>query len=73
MSRESITYLVAACCGVFGIAAWVALIVAPAWSAYSRLWERAAAVFLSLYVLAGFVAVGAIAGAAFFYYLGDRV
>lgn len=73
MSRESVTYLVAACCGVFGVAAWIALIVVPAVQSYSRVWERVAAAFLSLYVLAGFLAVGAIAGAAFFYYFGDRV
>lgn len=73
MSRESITYLVAACCGVFGLAAWVALIVVPAVQSYSRAWERVAAAFLSVYVLAGFLAVGAIVGAAFFYYFGDRV
>ena len=31
------------------------LIVVPAWQSYSRVWERLAAVFLSLYVLAGFM------------------
>jgi hypothetical protein len=58
MSKTTITYLVVGFCGVFGIAAFAALIVAPAWSAYSRLWERVAATFLSLYVLAGLVVVG---------------
>ena len=43
MSNQSITYLVAACCGVFGIAAYAGLILIPAWSAYTRLWERIAA------------------------------
>ena len=42
-------------------AAWV---LVPAWSAYSRAWERVAAVFLSLYVFAAFVGIGVAGGAA---------
>lgn len=68
MSNESITYLVAACSAVFGFAAYVGLIAAPAWTAYSRVWERVAAVFLSLYVLAAFIGVGVGAGALLVYF-----
>jgi O-antigen ligase len=64
MSNEAITYLVGACCGVFGLAAFAAWILVPAWGAYSRWYERAAAVFLSFYVLAAMVGVGLIGGAA---------
>jgi hypothetical protein len=64
MSNETIIYLVAACSGVAALAAYVGLIVVPAWSAYSRAWERAAALLLTLYVLAGFVIVGIAGGAA---------
>jgi hypothetical protein len=64
VSNTAITYLVAACCGVFGLAAYAAWILVPAWSAYTRLWERAAATFLSLYVLAAMVGVGLVGGAA---------
>ena len=64
MSNTSITYLVGACAGVFSLAAFTAWILVPAWTAYSRAWERVAAVFLSLYVLAAFVGVGIAAGAA---------
>jgi O-antigen ligase len=64
MSNEAITYLVGACCGVFGLAAYVAWILVPAWTAYSRWWERLAAAFLSLYVLAAMVGVGLLGGAA---------
>ncbi|MGZ8633910.1 MAG: hypothetical protein ACXWZZ_08665 [Solirubrobacteraceae bacterium] len=64
MSNESIIYLVAACSGVFGLAAYVGLIVVPAWTAYSRVWERIAATFLTLYVLAGFLILGVVGGAA---------
>jgi hypothetical protein len=64
VSNTAVTYLVAACCGVFGLAAYAAWILVPAWTAYSRLWERMAAVFLSLYVLAAFMGVGLVGGAA---------
>jgi hypothetical protein len=63
MSNEAITYLVGACCGVFGLAAYTAWILVPAWTAYSRWWERVAAAFLSLYVLAAMVGVGLLLGA----------
>ena len=64
MSNEAITYLVGACCGVFGLAAYAAWILVPAWGSYSRWWERFAAAFLSLYVLAAMVGVGLLGGAA---------
>ena len=64
MSNQSITYLVAACCGVFALSAYVAFILVPAWTAYSRVWQRMAAAVLSLYVLAAFAAVGVAGGAA---------
>ncbi len=63
MSNESIIVLVAACSAVFGLAAWVGLIAVPAWQSYSRVWERCAAVFLSLYAVAAFVLVGVGVGA----------
>lgn len=64
MSNEAITYLVGACCGVFGLAAYAAWILIPAWTSYSRWYERIAAAFLSLYVLAGMVGLGLAGGAA---------
>ena len=64
MSNEAIIYLVGGCCGVFSLAAYSAWILVPAWTAYSRWWERAAAAFLSLYVLAAMVGVGLLAGGA---------
>jgi hypothetical protein len=63
VSNTAITYLVASCAGVFGLAAFAGLILVPAWSSYTRLWERVAATVLSLYVLAALVAVGVAAGA----------
>ena len=72
MSNESIIYLVAACSGVFGLAAYVGLIVVPAWTAYSRIWERLAATLLTLYVLAGFLILGVVGGAAVIWFW-DRI
>jgi hypothetical protein len=64
VSNTAITYLGVACSGVFGLAAFAGLILAPAWSSYARLWERVAATVLSLYVLAALLALGVAAGAA---------
>jgi hypothetical protein len=70
MSRTDINYLVAVCAGVFGLAAYAGLILVPAWTAYSRLWERLAATLLSLYVLALLVGVGAAGALAVVYFWG---
>ena len=56
--------MVAAGSAVIGLAAYLGLIVVPAWTAYSRVWQRLAAVFLTLYVLAGFLLLGVAGGAA---------
>ncbi len=63
MSNQSVTYLIGACAGVFGIAAFCALVIAPAITAYRRPLERVAVVVLSLYVLAALVGVGIVVGA----------
>jgi hypothetical protein len=68
MSNETIIYVVAAGSGVIGLAAYLGLIVVPAWTAYSRVWERVAAVFLTLYVLAGFLILGVVGGAAIIWF-----
>ena len=64
MSNQTITDLVVAVCGAFSLAAYVAFILVPAWTAYSRVWQRMAAAVLSVYVLAAFAAVGVAGGAA---------
>ena len=51
MSNETIIYVVAIASGVLAVLAYVGLILIPAWTAYSRGWERLAASFLTLYVL----------------------
>jgi hypothetical protein len=72
VSNETVTYVVAACCGVFALAAYVAFIFLPAWTAYSRIWERLAAAVLSLFVLAAFLGVGAAGGGAIVWFW-DRI
>jgi len=64
MSNTTIIYVVAAGSALIGLAAYLGLIVVPAWTAYSRVWQRLAAVFLTLYVLAGFLLLGVAGGAA---------
>ncbi len=63
MNNQTITYLVGATLGVFGLAAFCALVVVPAITAYRRPLERVAVVILSLYVLAALVGIGILAGA----------
>jgi hypothetical protein len=70
VSTNTVTDLVAVCAGVFGLALYVGLILAPAWSSYSRVWERLAATVLSLYVLLVFVGGGVLAALAAVYFWG---
>jgi hypothetical protein len=63
MSNQSITYLVGACLGVFGLVAFCLLVVVPAMASYRRVLERAAALVLSLYVLAALIGAGVLIGA----------
>jgi hypothetical protein len=72
VSNRDITYIVVGCCGVFIVAAYVAFLLVPAWTAYTRIWQRLAATLLSLYVLAAFVAVGAAGGGAIVWFW-DRI
>jgi len=53
--------------GLISLAAFVGLILVPALGAYGRPWEKFAAGFLSLFVLAALVLAGLILGLAVFY------
>jgi hypothetical protein len=70
MSRSQINELVAAGAGLVSLVLFAVLILVPAWSSYSRMWERAAATVLSLYVLAVLVGVGVVAALAAVYFWG---
>jgi predicted PurR-regulated permease PerM len=72
MTNAGATILIAGTCGMLALAAFVWFIAWPACTAYSKGWERAAAVVLSLYVLAALLLVGAAGGAAIAYYW-DRI
>jgi hypothetical protein len=70
MSRTTIDELVGSGAAVFGLVLYAGLILRPAWSSYSRLWERLAATVLSLYVLTVLVGVGVVGALAAVYYWG---
>lgn len=66
-------YVLYAAAGVICFAIFVTLILVPALSAYGRLWEKAAAGFLSLFVLAALIIGGVVIGLAIVYYYTDIV
>ena len=57
--------------GLVSLAAFVGLILVPALGSYGRAWEKMAAGFLSLFVLAALVIAGLILGGVVFYYWDD--
>jgi len=50
--------------GLVCLAAFVSLIFIPAVSSYGRIWEKAVAGLLSVFVLAALVSIGAVLGVA---------
>jgi hypothetical protein len=61
-------YVLYGAAAVICLAIFVVLILSPALSAYGRLWEKAAAGFLSLFVLAALVIGGVVIGLAVVYF-----
>jgi hypothetical protein len=57
--------------GLITITAFVAFILVPALSAYGRTWEKLAAGFLSLFVLAALVGIGLALGVYIFFNWDD--
>jgi hypothetical protein len=57
--------------GVICLLVFVTLILSPALSSYGRVWEKAAAGFLSLFVLAALVIGGVVVGLVIVYYYND--
>ena len=64
-------YLLYGIAGVVCLVVFVTLILSPALSAYGRIWEKAAAGFLSIFVLAGLVIGGVVVGLGIVYYYTD--
>jgi len=64
-------YLLFAVAAAISLAAFVGLILVPAVGSYGRIWEKAAAGVLSLFVLVALVVIGVVVGAAVVYYYND--
>ena len=64
-------YYIFGAAGLVSLAAFVGLILVPALGSYGRRWEKLAAGFLSLFVLAALVITGLILGGVVFYYWDD--
>lgn len=64
-------YLLFGIAGLVCLVVFVTLILSPALSAYGRLWEKAAAGFLSIFVLAALVIGGVVIGLVIVYYYND--
>jgi hypothetical protein len=65
---QTITYIILTAAGGIVLGAFGFLIVAPAWAAYGRTWEKLAAMVLTLFVLAAFAGTGIAAGLVLVYY-----
>jgi hypothetical protein len=70
LSRSTINELVLGAAGFLGFVLYLTYILIPAWTSYSRIWERLAAGVLSLYVLGVLVGVGVGAALAAVYFWG---
>jgi hypothetical protein len=64
-------YFLFGAAGLVCFVAFVTLILAPAVSAHGRIWEKAAAGFLSIFVLAALLVLGIVIGLVVVYYYTD--
>lgn len=71
MPTTTTMYVIAGVSAALSLIAWTAWVLVPAWSAYSRIWERLLAALLSVYVLAAFVLLGGGLGAAVLWYYDE--
>jgi hypothetical protein len=71
MSNQTWTYIAIGSAAGVSLVAWVALVLVPAWTSFSRASERLVATVLSLYVLAAFVGAGLLLGGAFLWYFDE--
>jgi hypothetical protein len=71
MSNDTLTYVIAGTAAGIAVIAWAVLVLVPAWTSYSRVWERIVAAFLSLYILAAFALAGTGLGAAILWYYDE--
>lgn len=66
-------YWLFAAAGLVCVVTFVVLILSPALSAHGRIWEKAAAGFLALFVLAALIVGGVVIGLVIVYYYTDIV
>ncbi|HYG95737.1 MAG TPA: hypothetical protein VD741_01395 [Solirubrobacterales bacterium] len=71
LAKLSEQYLLYGVAGAICVVVFVSLILSPALSAYGRVWEKAAAGFLSLFILAALILGGVVVGLIFVYYYND--
>ena len=71
MSNDTLTYVIAGTAAGISVIAWAALVLVPAWTSFSRVWERLVATVLSLYILAAFALAGTAVGAAILWYYDE--
>jgi hypothetical protein len=71
MSNTTLTYVIAGTAAGISVIAWAALVLVPAWTSFSRVWERIVATVLSVYILAAFAMAGAGLGAAILWYYDE--
>ena len=71
MSNQTWTYIAIGSAAGVSLIAWVGLVLVPAWTSFSRVWERIVATVLSLYILAAFALAGTMLGAAILWYYDE--
>jgi hypothetical protein len=71
MTNDTWTYIAIGGAAFVSVIAWVTLILVPAWTSYTRVWDRLVAAVLSLYVLAASAGVGLLIGGAFLWYFDE--
>ena len=71
MSNDTLTIVIAGAAAGISVIAWAILVLVPAWTSYSRVWERLAAALMSVYVLGAFALAGSGLGAAILWYYDE--
>lgn len=71
MSNDTLTYVIAGTAAGVSLIAWAVLVLVPAWTSFSRVWERIVATVLSVYILAAFAVAGTGLGAAILWYYDE--
>jgi hypothetical protein len=71
LSNQTWTYIALGTAAGLSLIAWVGLVLVPAWTSFTRVWERVVATVLSLYVLAAFVIAGVLLGGGFLWYFDE--